>query len=133
MTSTINTAYRMAPAGPRGPPNSGHLSGERDTIGKANKAWQTLTRRQKRVLLRFPKYLRQGASGNLTYINMSIEAWPSLAPEVIRFFQVTAGFRAYLSPGGETWPTNSIQEELVGWANNQSLSAPTDQIVIISY
>ena len=119
-----------------GPPNSTNLSGERDTFGKANTAWKTLNQATKNELLRFPQYLRQDANGSLTYINMGVEAWPDLAPEVIRFFQVTAAFKAYMAPGSQanvTWPKNSMHEEVVALADQQTLNALTDQIVITSY
>ena len=119
-----------------GPPNSTNLSGERDTLGKANKAWQTLNQTMKNDLLKFPQYLRQDANGSLTYINMGVEAWPTLALEVIRFFQVTAAFNAYMGPGsqaGVSWPKNSMHEKLVALADRQVLSALTEMIVITSY
>ena len=124
-----------------GPPNSTHLSGERDTLGKANKAWQTLDQTTKTHLLGFPQYLKQDASGSLTYINMGPEAWENgawanTALDLIRFFQVTAGFKAYVSPGsvaGQTWPENSPQQELVDLANQQTLSASTDTLLVTSY
>ena len=119
-----------------GPPNSTNVSGERDTLGKANKAWQTLNQTTKNELLRFPQYLRQDANGSLTYINMGVEAWPDLAPEVIWFFQVTAAFKAYMGPGsqaGVTWPKNSMHEEVVALADQQVLNALTDTIVVTSY
>lgn len=119
-----------------GPPNSSHLSGERDTLGKANKAWRTLNSTTKGQLLQnSSQYLRQGANGSLTYINMGMEAWPNRI-DVIRFFQVTAGFKAYMCPGSVDnviWPKNSTHAKLVDLADRQTASAVTDTIVITSY
>ena len=122
------------------------FSGERDPLGKANKAWQTLSRAKKMQLLEFPMYLR-GNNRALNYINMNIDAWPYLAPgeasrpvnpktlAVVAFFQKTANFSAYMGPGsvgGVTPPTN-LTKELVRLADDQSMSSSTDQMVIISY
>lgn len=119
-----------------GPLNSGNLSGERDTLGKANKAWRTLNSTTKIQLLEnSSQYLRQGANGSLTYINMGIEAWPNRT-DVIWFFQVTAGFKAYMGPGSVDnviWPKNSTHARLVDLADQQTTSAVTDTIVITSY
>lgn len=119
-----------------GPPNSSQLSGERDTLGKANKAWRTLNSTTKSQLLQnSSQYLRQGANGSLIYINMGMEAWPNRI-DVIRFFQVTAGFKAYMCPGSVDnviWPKNSTHAKLVDLADQQTASAVTDTIVITSY
>ena len=119
-----------------GPPNSSYLSGERDTLGKANKAWRTLNSTTKSQLLRnSSQYLRQGANGSLTYINMGMEAWPNRI-DVIRFFQATAGFKAYMCPGSVAnvvWPKNSTHARLVDLADQQTRNAVTDTIVITSY
>ena len=40
-----------------GLPNGSNLSGEQDTLGKANKAWQKLNQTTKQTLLKFPQYL----------------------------------------------------------------------------
>ncbi|KAF6236130.1 hypothetical protein HO173_005759 [Letharia columbiana] len=119
-----------------GPANSSDLSGEKDSLGKANSAWKTLSYPIKRQLLKSPQYLRQGKNGSLVHINMGVEAFPYGAPDVVMFFQATAGFKAYMGSGSATdvtWPPNSVQAELVPLADKQTLSAPTDHIVITSY
>lgn len=119
-----------------GPANgSSLLSGERDPIGKANKAWRTLNQTTKNQLLAFPEFLTQDGNGTLTNISMGINAWPYRAPAVIDFFQNTAGLKAYMSPGGNTsvWPEGSIQEALTKGANLVQYSAPAEHIVITSY
>ena len=121
-----------------GPPNSTreYLAGEKDALGKANIAWRSLNQTtQKSLLDKGPQYLYQGPNGSLTHINMSIDAWPDRA-DVIQFFQLTAGFKAYMSPGSVgdvTWPTNSLHAKLVDLANQQTRSALTDMIVVTSY
>lgn len=119
-----------------GPLDGSNLSGERDTLGKANKAWRTLNSTTKGQLLNnSSQYLRQGANGSLTYINMDMGAWPNRI-DVIQFFQVTAGFKAYMCPGSEdnvVWPKTSTHARLVGLADQQTRSAVTDTIVITSY
>ena len=125
-----------------GPATGNNLSGERNTLEKANQAWRTLNQTTKNHLLTFPQYLKEGGNGSLVYINMGEEAWPYLAPEVIWFFQVTAGLKGYLSPGSYNnpatnqkmvWPNGSIQAALVPQADRQTLLALTDTIVITAY
>ena len=119
-----------------GPQNSSNLAGERDALGKANKAWRTLNTTAKADLLKYDAYLRQDANGSLNFINMTIDAWPSKALKVIQFFQMTAQFNAYMSPGNQTtdsWAPGSTQAELVALASKQTLSEETERIVIISY
>lgn len=121
-----------------GPANtsSANLSGERDTLGKANAAWKTLDQTKKNNLLqKYPNYLKQNANGSLTHIDMTSTAQDT-APDLVYFFQVTAGFKGYISFGsvqGVTWPAGSMQSLSVRLADKQALSAPTDQIVITSY
>lgn len=135
-----------------GPANdSSRLSGERDPLGTANRAWGTLNQTTKNQLLAFPKYLREGENGSLTYINMDLAAWPYLPPgvapgsdtplnpetlAVLTFFQLTAGFNAYMSPGsveGMDWPDNTIQKDLVGNADRQTRNVSADHFFITSY
>lgn len=122
-----------------GPPNSSHLSGVRDTLGQANGAWKTLNQTKKEQLLRFPRYLKQDTNGSLVHINMDLAAWSNGTQgllDVIYFFQITAGFKAYMSPGsvaGVTLAPNSEQQIIVNSSDHQTLNAPTDQIVVTSY
>ncbi len=120
-----------------GPLNSNNLRGERDALGKANTAWHTLSASKRDYLTKkFPDYLKQDASGSLTYITMTIDAWPSKALEVIEFFQVTANFSAYMSPGSESnknYSDDPAREEDVKLADADTDAATTDEIVITSY
>ena len=119
-----------------GPPNKSPLAGERDTLGKANTAWKTLNQTMKNHLLRFPRYLKQDdVNGSLTFINMTIDAWPARL-DVINFFQATAGFKAYMGPGSVkdvTWSKNSTQQKVIDLADKQTMSTKTDTIIINSY
>ena len=118
-----------------GPLNSKHLTGERDTLGKANAAWRTLDQTKKNQLLKFPEYLVQGANGSLTHINMTIDAWPERA-DVIQFFQETAGFKGYVGPGsvnGAIYGKHSTLQKLVNLADLQTTSDVTNTIAITSY
>lgn len=118
-----------------GPPNSRNLSGEKDALGTANTAWKSLNHTTKKALLAYPKYLNGSVNGSLTSINMGLEAWPN-ATAVLWFFQKTAGFKAYMSPGSVEnviWSNNTVQAELVRMADSQVMQASTDQIVITSY
>ena len=119
-----------------GPLNNGnHLTGERDTLGKANAAWRTLDQTKKQQLLQFPEYLVAGANGSLTQINMTVDAWPERA-DVIQFFQETAGFRGYVGPGSVTdqqYGKDSELQKLVHLADLQTTSDVTNTIVITSY
>ena len=116
-----------------GPFNSTNFSGERDALGKANAVWKTLNQTMKTELLAYPQYLSE-SNGSLVVISMGIDAWPSLAPKAIWFFQVTAGFKAYMSPGGNiTYPKNSTLSTLQDLANKQTLADPSDHFLITSY
>lgn len=69
------------------------VSGEQDTLSKANAGWGAAT--NKAQLLKHSKYIKQGDGGRLTYVHMDGEA-----PEEVRaFFQLTAEFTAYMGPG----------------------------------
>ena len=118
-----------------GPLNSNHLTGERDTLGKANAAWRTLDQTKKNHLRQFPEYLKQGANGSLTHINMTVGAWPERA-DVIQFFQETAGFKGYVGPGsvnGAIYGKDSTLQKLVDLADLQTTSDVTNTIAITSY
>ena len=119
-----------------GPADGINLAGERYPLLKANKAWTTLNQTTRNHLLSFPEYLKQGKNGSLDYINMNLNAWPTYAPEVVYFFQITAGFRGYMGTGsvrGVTYPAGTIQNISVDAANAQVLNSPSRQIVIDSY
>ncbi|CAF9941632.1 hypothetical protein IMSHALPRED_002819 [Imshaugia aleurites] len=119
-----------------GPANGGEISGERHSLSKANAAWKHLNQTTKQDLLAFPQYLNQSANGSLTDINMSVDAWPTKAPEVVYFFQVTAGFKGYMGPGSVenvTYPPNSIQNISIPDADKQTLKTSSREMVITSY
>lgn len=119
-----------------GPADGTNLAGERYPLQKANKAWKSLNQTTRNHLLTFPQYLQQAKNGSLIYINMDVNAWPTYAPEVVYFFQVTADFQGYMSPGSEddvTWRARTIQNLLVKPADKQTRSSSSRQIVIDSY
>lgn len=119
-----------------GPAGNTNLAGERYPLQKANKAWKTLNQTMKNHLLTFPEYLKQSKNGSLDYININLKAWPIYAPEVVYFFQITAGFQGYMGPGSVenvTYPAGTIQNISVKAADAQVKSSSSRQIVIDSY
>ena len=119
-----------------GPAENTNPAGERYPLLKANKAWATLNQTTKNHLLTFPEYLQQAKNGSLVYINMNVGAWPTYAPEVVYFFQITAGFRGYMGPGSErgvNWNPGTIQNISVEAANAQVRTSPSRQFIIDSY
>lgn len=119
-----------------GPADGSNPAGELHTLSKANKAWRSLNQTTKDYLLTFPDYLKQGGNGSLDYINMNINAWPDLAPDVVYFFQATAGFQGYMGSGSVRdveYPAGSLRNISVGLADKQCRSSPSNQFVITSY
>ena len=106
------------------------LSGESDTLAKANAAWpQTSNQAQ---LLAFPNYIQQGSNGQLTFVYMDSNA----PAEVVEFFQLTANFTAYCGPGsvaGVAVPTGTVQSDMVGAADEKSWWVGTQNMQIVAY
>lgn len=119
-----------------GPADGTNNAGERHALMKANKGWRTLNQTTKDHLLTFPEYLRQGKNGSLDYINMTVDAFPTKAPDVVYFLQVTAGFEGYMGPGsvnGVEYMPGTIQNISVGVADRQVQHSPSDQFYVTSY
>ena len=104
------------------------LSGEPDTLAKANAAWPTTT--NKAALLAYPQYLKQGSDGTLTSVYSD-----SNSPQVvIEFFQVTAEFTAYIDAGSVAGVTPSAADaEAVAKANANSYQVATQDMSIIAH
>ena len=118
-----------------GPANGTSHSGERHALMKANRAWKTLNQTTKDHLLTHNDLLKQGKNGSLDYINMTVDAWPQ-APDVVYFFQVTAGFQGYMGPGSVKdieYKPGTIQNISVGVADRQVQHSPSDQFYVTSY
>ena len=104
------------------------LSGESDTLAKANAAWPSTT--NKAALLAYPQYLKQGSDGMLTYVYSD-----SNSPQVvIDFFQVTADFTAYIDAGSVAGVTPSAADaEAVKMANANSYQVGTQDMTITAH
>ena len=113
------------------PLTNGHpsLSGEQDCLAKANAAWPSTT--NKTDLLANSDYLRQGPDGKLTYVYMDTHA-PQV---VIDFFQVQAGFTAYIDAGSVAGMAGMapIDFGAVKAADEMSWQVGTDDMEIIAY
>ena len=104
------------------------LSGEPDTLAKANAAWPSTT--NKAALLAYPQYLKQGSDGTLT----SVYSDANSPQVVIDFFQVTADFTAYIDAGSVAGVTPSAADaEAVKMANANSYQVGTQDMTIISH
>lgn len=104
------------------------LSGEPDTLAKANAAWPDTADRA--ALLAYPDYLRQGADGTLSFVYCD-----ALAPQaVVDFFQVTAEFEAYVDAGSVAGVTPSAADaQAVKMADTMSLQVDTQDMSIKAY
>ena len=104
------------------------LSGEPDTLAKANAAWPHTTNQA--ALLAYPTYLKQDSDGKLTYVYCDTNA-PQV---VIDFFQVTADFDAYIDAGSVAGVTPSAADaEAVKMADANSLQVDTQDMTIVAY
>lgn len=104
------------------------LSGEPDTLAKANAAWPDTT--NKPALLAYPDYLKQGSNGQLTFVYCDTNA-PQV---VIEFFQVTAEFAAYVDAGSVAGVTPSATEaQSVKLADANSLIVDTQDMLIVAH
>ncbi|KAL6719141.1 hypothetical protein ACLMJK_003378 [Lecanora helva] len=108
--------------------NSPSLSGEQDTLAKANAGWPHATNQAQ--LLQNPKYLQVGGpdgKGQLTHAYMDSEA----PEEVVEFFQLTAEFTAYIGPGSVAGqPTQGAMTKA---ADLKSWIVDTQQMEIVAY
>ncbi|KAL9136009.1 MAG: hypothetical protein Q9175_002790 [Cornicularia normoerica] len=104
------------------------LSGEPDTLAKANAAWPHTTNQA--ALLACPNYLKQGSNAKLTYVYCD-----SNAPQVvIDFFQATADFTAYIDAGSVAGVAPSAADgTAVTMANAQSLQVDTQDMSIVAH
>jgi len=106
------------------------VSGEQDTLAKANAAWPSAT--NKAELLQHSDYIRQGPDGHLTHVYMDGDA----SEDVAEFFQLTAGFAAYVGAGsvaGVAVSTGTIQGEMNKAADEKSWVVDTQQMEILAY
>lgn len=110
--------------------NQNSVSGEQDTLAKANAAWSSAT--DQAALLQNPNYIQQGSNGHLTHVYMD-----SNAPEdVAEFFQLTAEFTAYIGAGsvaGVAVAPNTIQSQMMKAADQKSWVVDTQQMKIMAY
>lgn len=104
------------------------LSGEPDTLAKANAAWPDTT--NKAALLAYGDYLKQASDGKLSFVYCDTNA-PQV---VIDFFQVTADFDAYIDAGSVAGVTPSAADaEAVKMANANSLQVNTQDMTIVAH
>ena len=107
------------------------VSGEQDTLAKANAAWPHATNQAQ--LLQSPHYLQKDSNKNvLTHVYMDAQA----PEEVAEFFQLTADFTAYVGAGsvaGVEVPAGSVQSEMNGAADEKSWIVDTQEMEIIAY
>lgn len=106
------------------------VSGEQDTLAKANAAWPSAT--DKAGLLLHAEYIQQGSDGRLTHVYMD-----GGAPEAVaEFFQLTAAFDAYVGAGsvaGVAVAAGSIRGEMNKAADLKSWEVDTQQMEILAY
>ena len=104
------------------------VSGEADTLAKANAAWPHTD--NKPALLAYPDYLKQGGDGKLAFVYCDAQA-PQV---VIDFFQVTAEFDAYIDAGSVKGVTPSAADaEAVKMADGKSLEVDTQDMLIVAH
>ncbi|KAI4288751.1 MAG: hypothetical protein L6R35_001990 [Caloplaca aegaea] len=105
------------------------LAGEQDPLAKANAAWLRSPNRWE--LLRYPKYVVADKGERLVWVHND-----KAAPQVVRaFFQLEAGFMAYMGPGSvEGWkPTTALEKQLVKAQDTKSWWVNTQDMVITIY
>ena len=104
------------------------VSGEADTLAKANAAWPHTE--NKAALLAFPDYLKQGGDGKLSFVYCDAQA-PQV---VIDWFQVTADFDAYIDAGSVQGVNPSAADaEAVKMADEKSLEVDTQDMLIVAH
>ena len=104
------------------------VSGEADTLAKANAAWPQTENRA--ALLAYPDYLKQGPDGKLSFVYCDAQA-PQV---VIDFFQVTAEFDAYIDAGSvQGMSPSAADAEAVKMADEKSLEVDTQDMLIVAH
>ena len=104
------------------------VSGEADTLAKANAAWPHAE--NKAALLAYPDYLKQGGDGKLDFVYCDARA-PQV---VIDFFQVEAEFDAYIDAGSVQGVSPSAADaEAVKLADVRSLEVDTQDMLIVAH
>lgn len=110
------------------------LTGEPDTLAKANAAWPHADDRA--ALLAYPEYIRADEDGGkLTFVYCDADA-PSV---VVHFFQVTATFEAYVDAGsvagvgGGPAGGGGVDAQAVRMADVKSLEVGTQEMLIVAY
>ena len=106
------------------------VSGEQDTLAKANAAWPHATNQAQ--LLQHAEYIQQGSNQKLTHVYMDTQA----PEEVAEFFQLTADFTAYIGAGsvaGVQVEAGSAQSEMNEGADQKSWIVDTVAMEIIAY
>ena len=104
------------------------VSGEADTLAKANAAWPQTD--DKAALLAYPDYLKQGGDGKLDFVYCDAQA-PQV---VIDFFQVEADFDAYIDAGSVNGVSPSAADaEAVKMADEKSLEVDTQDMLIVAH
>ncbi|MCJ1454309.1 hypothetical protein MMC28_004662 [Mycoblastus sanguinarius] len=119
----------LGPADGRQRSNGGQrfssLSGEQNTLAKANAAWPETT--NKAELTTYNSYIAQGSDGKLVHVYMD-----GNAPEVVtEFFQLTANFTAYIGPGSVSGAPST--GEMTTAANMKSWIVDTQVMEITAY
>lgn len=105
------------------------LTGEADTLAKANAAWPPP---EAAALLAHPEYFKQeGGSGKLSFVYCDANA----PQAVIDFFQVTAEFDAYIDAGSVAGVSSSGAEDAqaVRMADLKSLEVGTQEMLIVAH
>lgn len=114
------------------------LTGEPDTLAKANAAWPHADDRA--ALLAYPDYIRADEGGRtLTFVYCDADA-PQV---VVHFFQVTAAFEAYVDAGsvagvgvgvgGDPAGGGGVDAQAVRMADVKSLEVGTQEMLIVAY
>ena len=100
------------------------LAGEQDCLAKANSGWTNVDPTQQTALL--ATGFLSGTNGKLTSVSMGATAPDS----VVKFFQMTAEFNAYVDAGSVTGET---QDEMAKVADQFSYSVSTNKLTITAY
>ncbi|KAI4247999.1 MAG: hypothetical protein LQ352_006019 [Teloschistes flavicans] len=120
----------LGPSDNRKRPNgASSLAGEQDPLAKANAAWAHIGNQA--ALLANPNYLT-ASNGHLTHVSMD-----KAAPDVVQaFFQLDAGFNAYIGAGSESGKTaaaGTLREQMNRAADEKSWAVNTQAMTITVY
>ncbi|KAL9008810.1 MAG: hypothetical protein Q9173_006102 [Seirophora scorigena] len=131
--ASMEMGVSAATLGPRDnrrlPDGRPSLAGEQDPLAKANAAWLRSPHRWE--LLRYPRYLVAHRGERLVWVYSDKDA-----PFVVRtFFQLEAGFQAYMAPGSvEGWkPRTALEKQLTKAQDEKSVWVHTQDMVIMVY